>query len=750
MAERKLNLNAPLLSVRRSSSTLASSKGEKGNAKGRSVLDRRYSLPVYKSGVSLDQVAEPGTIPFMWEHIPGKAKGGVKPESNHSEQASVTPRLPPGRALDVIKYPLEKEFENQDVVRSPNGTCSANDNVAKFDCSREGTDRRWRSDQSEHDEDVYSDALDTLSPTDSLSLNCSISGLSGSGDAIVKPSGAFSMDSQTCDFMMSRFLPAAKAMALEPPQNALKKQPPPVEQPREAKQVVAGDRKPAVNQCESIIIPHYDQGVYEEETESEGGDYNASGNLTSKGCGLFPRLCFKNSLCLLNPVPGLKVRTHSPTSSSSLIRKLEPGKAAYKESHSQTVKKHAWNAAYKLKLDRGVQSPKLPRIENKLTSASSHTNSCVRQPKLAGGAQSHKPPRIENKLISASSLANSSDRQPKLDSGAQSPKLPKIGNKLTPASSQFPKSSEQQISRSSSPYRLSGGSRISPYRRERPQSPFRGGGFLGVPKVAENIKANMLNKDDRISNKYRALSSHQSFKQWQPSGSASSAEKTSYVNTEIFAELSSAHSNSSDIKGQMEYSGKSSEVLLGRRVLEETGTLESSLEGIKCLNISEKSKVSEHNHGPMDYKQTSSSDMPNIRGQAKMMRCLKHDGGIDQETKALECIKVVVYENLNLSTDNELKADDQGECKGVTDPSPPPLPKTPSESWLWRTLPSVTSQNPLMRTYTGTRFRAKREEPKAASTNSTWETIVKTSYLHHDHVRYSEELVTHVSQQPRT
>ncbi|GKU92358.1 hypothetical protein SLEP1_g6096 [Rubroshorea leprosula] len=768
MAERKLNFNAPLISVRRFSATTSFSKGEKGNKTASSVLDRRYSLPNCKSDVSLDQVTEPVTVPFMWEHIPGKAKDGVEPASKHSEGVSVTPRIPPGRALDVIKYPLEKEFENQNLVSYPIESCSSNDNVAKLEASKEATDKKWGF-ETDNDDDVYSDALDTLSATDSLSLNCSISGLSESGDPVVEPSGTFSTDPQTRDFMMSRFLPAAKAMALKPSHYASKKQPPPVEQPREAMQVVSVDRKTPVNLYESITIPHYDQGLEEEETESEDYDYNSSGSVSRKGCGLFPRLCFKNSLCLLNPVPGFKVRTHSSMSSLSQVGKAS--KAAYMESHSQTVKKHAWDAAYKKKLDSGAQSPKLSMIGNKLTSVSSLTNSSHKHKKLDSGAPSPQRSMIGNKLASASSLTKSSHKHQKLDSGASSPKRSMIGNKLTSgssltnpshqqqksesgaqcpklpktggskvtsASSQFTNSTDQQISRSSSPYT----GRISPYRRERPPSPFRGGGFLGIPKGVENFKANMMNKHDRISNEQQELSSHQSFKQGSESASPA-VEKTLYVDTENFVELPSFRSNSSGIRGQMEYTGKSSEASLGSRVLEETATSVSSLEDIKCLTISEEIKISKHNRGPTDNRRSSFSDMPNFGRQVKMIRCFNQDGGLDQESKSLECIKVGMYENLNFSSDNGLKADDQGVCT-------PPLPKTPSESWLGRTLPSVGLQNPFKRTYTGTQFHPKKEEPKAASTNDKWETIVKTSHLHHDHVRYSEELVTHVYQQPRT
>lgn len=669
MEERKLNFNAPLLSVRRFSAALASSKGEKDNKNGKSVLHKRNSLPVYRSDARLEQVTEPVTVPFTWEHIPGKAKS----ESKRSEEASVIPRLPPGRHLDVVKcHPLEKECENQDVIRySPVETCSGRNEELGLNTENE-------------DDDAYSDALDTLSQTDSLSLNCSVSGISGSGALVSKPSGTVSTDQQTRNFMMSRFLPAAKAMAMESPQYAIKMQPrdQPVEnQPRESNQIVAfaGNRKPPVNIYESMIVPHYDRGQDEEETESQDNDYNAPSKLSRKGCGFFPRLCFKNSLFLLNPIPILKVRNHSSTTSLAQVGK--PSKPASMEK--------ARNASYKQKSGSAAQSPKVTKIGSKLSSASSKfTYSGELYRKLDYGAQS---PKV-NKIGSASSkFTYSGELYRRLDYGAQSPKPPVIGRKPSSVSNHFPNSteqqlksdsgakspklpdsSEQQISRSSSPYRSSGGGRISPYRRERPQSPFRGGGFLGLPKEAENLKPNMMiMHHDKVGSKSQELPSPQSFR--RGAGSARPVvEKTLYVDTEKFSESSSVRPNLSGRKGKTGYVSRSGPLLRSRVVGE-----------------------------------TAAADM-----------------------------------NLNHSTEVDFEAD--------SSPATPPLPRKPSESWLRRTLPSVTSQNPFTRTFTGSRFHPKKEETNAASTNAKWETIVKTSYLHHDHVRYSEELVTHVSQQPRT
>ncbi|XP_022739112.1 uncharacterized protein LOC111291570 [Durio zibethinus] len=706
MEERKLNFNAPLLSVRRFSATSSFSNRDKQNIIENSPPTKRHTLPFYNSDVSLDQVTEPVAVPFVWEQIPGKAKGGIEHEFQPKKEASGTPRLPPGRVLDVIKYPVEKDFESQNVVRPQNKAYSRNDNVTKLDCSNEGMNEKCISD-SENDDDAYSDALDTLSPTDSFSMNCSISGLSGSDGTVAKPSRTSSTDPQTWDFMMSRFLPAAKAMTLVTPQYASRKQSMPPEQHREVKKVVVGDRKPPVNQSESIIIPHYNQDVDEEETEDEYNDYEDSGNLSRKACGLLPRLCFKNSLCLLSPVPGLKVRTYS--SMSSTLEVAKPGKATYMKSNSQIVEKHAWDVVHKNKSDSGVQTPRFLQNES---------DSAVQLPWLP---------------------------EDKSDNGVQSPRIPEIGKKLTCGSNQFARSNDQQIVNRSLSRRLPGGARISPYRRERPQSPFRGGGFLGMPKEAEKFKANMLVKYTKSNNNSQELVPYQSTRQGL--GSLSPAvEKTLYVDTVNFTEIASSNSNSSDSNIQTDSTGKHSDTLVVKRMQEEPATVESSLQDIKGLDLLDLKGISEYEiTGLVNSTRSSFSDKPDLRGQATMIDHFGQNGELDQKAKSFEPIKVRADGNLTfIDDDDDLRAADRGEAKAGSDysPLPPPLPKTPSESWLWRALPSVTSRNSFSQSYNGTRFNPKKREPMIPATDTKWETIVKTSYLHHDHVRYSEVILS--------
>lgn len=63
--------------------------------------------------------------------------------------------------------------------------------------------------------------------------------------------------------------------------------------------------------------------------------------------------------------------------------------------------------------------------------------------------------------------------------------------------------------------------------------------------------------------------------------------------------------------------------------------------------------------------------------------------------------------------------------------APPPLPKSPSDSWLWRTLPSVPTKSSPLRSYHEKQLKTEPDHKK-------WETIVKATNVKHHHLHYSE------------
>ncbi|KAJ8761064.1 hypothetical protein K2173_000743 [Erythroxylum novogranatense] len=646
MAERKLNFNVPLLSVRRYSTPTKSTDEAKGKKIDNPLQNRRYTIPSYKCELNLDQVTEPVAVPFQWEHIPGRPKDGSALESEVLEEASASQRVLPGKHSG-------SKCEDQTEFRSRTETHSFCDKVPEWDCSKEGVNQNAGLESVDKgcsdDDDVYSDALDTISSTDSFSMKCSATDLSGCDGLNVKTTGTFSTDPQTRDFMMSRFLPAAKAMALETPHYASKKQSVAIVQseaivkPRQVSKLVSVPKPPQANQKESAIIPYHSQDVEEEEEEGcedDYDDYSTSGNIATKGCGLLPRLCFKNSLSILNPIPGLKVRSHVQSA-------IKPNKAASTKSNSQNSKKHSGHAVYKQKTGSGSQSPRLPTVENK----------------------------------------------------------PSFG------SNRFSHASDQQTIGRTSPFRRSGA--ISPFRNQTPQSPFRGKGFPGTTREAENFKANKMNLYCKNSSKSQELYSHYGTR----GGSrplSPTIEKTVYVDT---VNKMCSKSGPLGMSGYSDSVGRYYKSMSKSREMGKPVPADSCFQVAKHLNVLKgNAKLEDKIVGCYDAKHSCDSPISQLRDIMDEL-C--------QEAKAVVCVN----ETGDGSPIDKEHIQKQGNVKNSLSPVAPTLPKTPSESWLWRTLPSISSQNSFSHSYRGTGFQSKwRDSKTPPSTNTKWETIVKSSY----------------------
>lgn len=73
--------------------------------------------------------------------------------------------------------------------------------------------------------------------------------------------------------------------------------------------------------------------------------------------------------------------------------------------------------------------------------------------------------------------------------------------------------------------------------------------------------------------------------------------------------------------------------------------------------------------------------------------------------------------------------------------APPPLPKSPSDSWLLRTLPCVSKNSPL-HSHFGAAKDPQNYGSNAPANNVKWETIVKTAKFQHRHMHHSVGLLT--------
>lgn len=221
---------------------------------------------------------------------------------------------------------------------------------------------------------------------------------------------------------------------------------------------------------------------------------------------------------------------------------------------------------------------------------------------------------------------------------------------------------------------------------------------------------------DKVGPKFQEVLRHQRNKQG-PYTVIPMIEKTLYVDTVNNSKPSAGlYLSSSDTKELVDSAGEDLETLLKRTGMEETST-ESLFQDIKCLTNFESNGISEAAVlESVDDSLSSLSDISHIKGQVVAVK----DSQLRLDKKSYDIMK-----------------EDPGNANtgAVESPLPPPLPKSPSQSWLLSTLPSIPSRNSVS---TGTKRLTKRMESRTSSAGTKWETIVKTSNLHHDHVRYSE------------
>ncbi|KAI7737396.1 hypothetical protein M8C21_006719 [Ambrosia artemisiifolia] len=296
MEEKQLDLNAPLLSVRRLSPARRNIDQTPCNSIAKSRPTRQQSLPASRSHWEPEQeVTKPAAIPFIWEQIPGQAKA----------------RKPPNNNINNNNTP------NSPIICSPT------------------------NEQEEQHEDVHSDAFDILS----MSYSCNNS--EGNSDA--ESLTSFSPDYNTCEYLMARFIPAAKSMIVETPQYVAKKQEVIPEPPKYVKKVYSGELRP-------LLLEKYPVNSYNQESDKEcvEVDDGKKKKKSRKGFGLFflPRICTKRSSCMSNPMTGAKTTTkvhqsQSPVKDSpGLIPRLSR-RTSYSGPLTPSVEKQAMDAVIK-------------------------------------------------------------------------------------------------------------------------------------------------------------------------------------------------------------------------------------------------------------------------------------------------------------------------------------------------------------------------------------------------------------------
>uniref|UniRef100_A0A1J3HRD5 Uncharacterized protein n=1 Tax=Noccaea caerulescens TaxID=107243 RepID=A0A1J3HRD5_NOCCA len=309
MEEKQLDFNRPLISIRRPTQTSETESKTRSSDSATNKIPPP-TPPVYKSDIKTGPVRNPGTVPFQWEHMPGKPKDERKPVRQGFVETHFVPKLPPGR---VINCRERQELEGKPQTRANHRTKAVGNNV------EDTKSYSSRYDDGDDSDDTYLDATGSLSRSESFFFNCSnVSGLSGL-DGHLEPFGTLSSDRQTQDLMMGRFLPAAKALTSETPPNLARKPPKPEEPARQMMMVKKEKQK---------------QNPYRFQQEDDVG--NTSSMMASGVCGLVPQICLRSSFGILNAVPSVRMQTQRAVSVRRMRSKYQDSTPCNGNQNKQT------------------------------------------------------------------------------------------------------------------------------------------------------------------------------------------------------------------------------------------------------------------------------------------------------------------------------------------------------------------------------------------------------------------------------
>lgn len=267
-----------------------------------------------------------------------------------------------------------------------------------------------------------------------------------------------------------------------------------------------------------------------------------------------------------------------------------------------------------------------------------------------------------------------------------------------------------------SPHRNSRSGAISPYRNVAPRSPFNEGTrFLGVPREVEKTSGYIQDTPRKSTGKIFSDSQ------------GDVDEKTVYVDSVNNVEIPSSELASSKPKNVTSSDENLKNLIKSLRVVENRDA-KSCTQHVKGQNVIDVGrKFNPESLALAEKVLASTTCVSKLRGLTVKKDASKLNPDFNQQFGSSELAIVHTNGNITTGSEDSLKPDDESNCDVTSSqPLPPPLPKSPSESWLWRTLPSIPLQNP------------QKQRSNATKTATKWETIVKSSNLHHDHTRYSE------------
>ncbi|GAB2274720.1 hypothetical protein Dimus_009492 [Dionaea muscipula] len=268
---------------------------------------------------------------------------------------------------------------------------------------------------------------------------------------------------------------------------------------------------------------------------------------------------------------------------------------------------------------------------------------------------------------------------------------------------------------------------IAPYRNAIPHSFFHEGKrFLGVPqeaKVSEVCEHHAAGKGyenslNLLANQNATDESHNTHPAF---------EKTLYIDPLRMIESQSSTSSSSESRWTND----------SRR---RTPSVDYALQDDKYVNCAEEKAAPESRSSDVVDSVLSSMTKSSPEVQDEMKKS-EHDKNPKLEPHVMSQLKLNDGQKPDMVV-QKLAKEDAKTTKSSNQRIllPPPLPKSPSESWLSRTLPSMCSRNLYSRLHAGVQLHQRNQGTFLFPADSKWEAMVKSSDSHHRNLHLAGNL----------
>ncbi|KAJ4729654.1 DUF688 domain-containing protein [Melia azedarach] len=228
---------------------------------------------------------------------------------------------------------------------------------------------------------------------------------------------------------------------------------------------------------------------------------------------------------------------------------------------------------------------------------------------------------------------------------------------------------------------------------------------------------------------------------------ASPVEKTLYIDSVHKVKFPKSNSSSSDTKKLSDHQGDDFDALIKSGETEAAHSVHTSPRGIKLLNvISEKATPRPKSLESVDSNFLSSPDNAIIGQNINAKSSSTENRSINLiklgSPKVDGSGKIDLESQLHRKLSNQESSQEGSPGSYSQLPLSLPPPKSPSDSWLKRTLPTVSVKNSSSWSALGTYNSTRVQTSKTPHVDLKWETIVKTSNVQHGHLHFSEERLT--------